>query len=1163
MSVSSLPEWKQLLLERKRRDEEAREKREKQEEQKLANMPAWKRGIIQRRKAKQDSPGEACPIEARSPSDGLSDTDSSVTVNLGSDVSSSPDPGMWLDGDSKYGSQVSLETIVPVNENPFIKIQKRKGRDVELCSPKSYDGEAGRGRDFGMKMEKFRDLSEGRDKEHCSKPADVNRSRSVPKEKDRNQKRQDKDFLKVKKEEECRDSDSTSSAFSPCLRTIRADNIIIIEQERKCNEERKGRWKELERSDEDVQGKRALKMDLKEILAGGGSVTEIRASEVLIIKPPEAKSKEDVEKFDGKREGRELRADMSWLKEKSKEFVKEKERPWGQATMIKEEKKDNSDDSVFVERGGRVSQLLSKFGEHRKPPSRSKSSESLIPQQNLTDDAEDEEREGRRSTQLKGVPKRSFSFSDRVFSNRENGYEEEIRTRERICSEKAHWTEVASLGRDNAAKIKMGCARLLEKDRIGRYRHWQTKEKQSRNYLDGDEGFTIASVKNVEGISFAKRVPIRQEGRAREKNIYGVEKGVKFEGQNYECKIQATNQRDASYRHESTSRESSSLLCTVQDSSHRESSSGTRATSSQQNDERFSDNKVLSIEKREKTSSIVSGSLDAKPSPLTPTLGAHPAPLEIQIPRTVFYVAEEMLDKKTASAVQDWDSSKDGENVESLKAGKPISRVESLKEKIRLQQTEITKQKEAKEEEQLKEAVVCETVAATTMAEAEIEQEVDSQTVQSAAEVEKEVAPPASEPDNDVTEEVSVARGSPQLPDSKSDVEEVDSCGETDTESTKPESDEEQENAENDQVNSSEDILEDYKQFSEEDLKELSGNFESEESVSPSPPDSNSLEAMSRIYNLETVGSRSGLCLRDRNAEISPVHLIKIKPLSSQQHGEGIQSIQRQIENFKLKEQEANKAQLGSNSKVTAKGNILKEEDTTDKQDTVLSPHMSPKRVNSPDQSIEINASILRSQSPENALKILDLAPTPVSSPCSPSPAQSPNNSPAPSPTPTKLFTIKSASGGQVKRGATITITPKKPQGQGSSPVATSASPTLNTSANEPSKKKYPTVEEIEVIGGYLNLDKSCLVKNKGTSKKVKVCFSEERLEQLCEYPSETSMWAGSPYPLDLDWTDPDLDQDEEVHMETISIPKSTRSIGTATGRGLRVGHQLLKKHSV
>uniref|UniRef100_A0A669DSH0 Phostensin/Taperin PP1-binding domain-containing protein n=1 Tax=Oreochromis niloticus TaxID=8128 RepID=A0A669DSH0_ORENI len=141
MSVSSLPEWKQLLLEKKRREEEERERREKEEEEKFASMPAWKRGIIQRRKAKQDF----------------------ITVNL---------------GNPKPVSQVSVETIVPVHENPFILTQSawRKSRDGETgnepevkerdkLSPRSQDGELGRGRDIELKKERFRDLSEGREKD--------------------------------------------------------------------------------------------------------------------------------------------------------------------------------------------------------------------------------------------------------------------------------------------------------------------------------------------------------------------------------------------------------------------------------------------------------------------------------------------------------------------------------------------------------------------------------------------------------------------------------------------------------------------------------------------------------------------------------------------------------------------------------------------------------------------------------------------------------------------------------------------------------------------------------------------------------------------------------------------------------------------------------------
>uniref|UniRef100_A0A8C5GDB3 Phostensin n=1 Tax=Gouania willdenowi TaxID=441366 RepID=A0A8C5GDB3_GOUWI len=153
MSVTLLPEWKQLLLERKRREEEERGRREKEEEEKFANMPAWKRGIIQRRKAK-------------SPTEGLSDTDSSVTANLGSEPSLSPDPGIWLDTESKVANQVSLETIVPVHENPFIRTQCvwRKGRDGEggnelevkereKWTPRIQDGDMDRGHDVEQKLD--------------------------------------------------------------------------------------------------------------------------------------------------------------------------------------------------------------------------------------------------------------------------------------------------------------------------------------------------------------------------------------------------------------------------------------------------------------------------------------------------------------------------------------------------------------------------------------------------------------------------------------------------------------------------------------------------------------------------------------------------------------------------------------------------------------------------------------------------------------------------------------------------------------------------------------------------------------------------------------------------------------------------------------------------
>ncbi|CAH1787143.1 unnamed protein product [Owenia fusiformis] len=48
--MSSIPQWKQALLERRRRQDEEARKRHKQELQKLSHMPAWKRDLILKRK---------------------------------------------------------------------------------------------------------------------------------------------------------------------------------------------------------------------------------------------------------------------------------------------------------------------------------------------------------------------------------------------------------------------------------------------------------------------------------------------------------------------------------------------------------------------------------------------------------------------------------------------------------------------------------------------------------------------------------------------------------------------------------------------------------------------------------------------------------------------------------------------------------------------------------------------------------------------------------------------------------------------------------------------------------------------------------------------------------------------------------------------------------
>lgn len=1314
MSVSSLPEWKQLLLEKKRREEEERERREKEEEEKFASMPAWKRGIIQRRKAKQESLGDrererdGCllQVDVRSVLDGLSDTESSVTINLGSDLSFSPDPGQWLDADPKPVSQVSVETIVPLHENPFILTQStwRKGRDAEVgnepevkerdkLSPRSQDGDLGRGRDIELKKERFRDRSEGREKDRSrdrSQGRDRENSREVC-EKDKSQLKElikdavrEQEFLKVKKDTEEKETPSPSSSLSPnvpCLRTIRADNIIIIEQDRKGSDERRGRWREAEREklEEDHQGKKGVKMDLREILAGGGSVTEIRASEVLIIKPsacPEERSaggagREDGEmkgSMDARREsiGRELRTDMSWLREK--------ERPWGQATVInKDNRKDSLDDNVFVERGGRVSQLLSKFGEHPKPPSRSKSSDNFLDpgRRKYSGDQDEQHFEERKAdgknTLLKGVPKRSFSFSDRVICAKENGigggevfYERKMH--ERIYSERsvATWVDVAGSGKE----VKVGCARLLEKDRFAKHRI-KAEDEVRRNEVevriqlkkveavdkraaekvgdaDGDVGFTVASVRNTEGISFARRVPIRQDGKARaDREVMrlsseNVDKDSEAGG---ETEAKACEKTDSSRegglestseashapaaeshcRHDSAFTESSSLDSAIPDRALHKAAewSGARPQGPYLTQSLLSphtEDLISKIEKivdassygnergeralkaaheitKEEAQAGGSENLIHDLTPRSPKrsapIGIPPGPLEIQIPRTVFYVAEEMVEKKKTGGQcgkgQDWEGGRGVERRDSWRIGKPLSRIESLREKIRQRELEKQRQSEASEAAEISDTQAVGDRYEERGAEVEKQWEAAGHVQRRPSETEQEeAAAQTSVTAFDVTQEVGVLKTCPQLPvsvplsqavrreevtskcttaaadatseglqtsededDPLKHVEAQRRCHGARHESTEEEQEEEEEEEGTD--------------FSEEEVEEYTSVLDSAQSLSSSPPLPNSLAAMSRIYNLETVGSRSGLYLRERTVDISSsVHLVKVKPIiSNSQQGDskvlagddicGVQKIQQQIEQFQLKEQEALKSPSNTSLKdreakgqYSPRGVLRQQEKNYDRnqlikedlkahriKDDVKSqekdqetpdpnPKVSPHRVCSPTpqgkQTVTITPPYLRSQSPENSPRATDCTPTPASSPSSLSPAQSPSASPSPTAMPA-LFSIRSASGGQVKRGTTMTITPKKPNtggavGSTARPVASASTPaktaaqqtqTAPTStksssplqaqpaptAAEPVKKKYPTVEEIEVIGGYQNLEKSCLVKNRGTPKRV------------------------------------------------------------------------------
>ncbi|RVE65516.1 hypothetical protein OJAV_G00117180 [Oryzias javanicus] len=109
----------------------------------------------------------------------------------------------------------------------------------------------------------------------------------------------------------------------------------------------------------------------------------------------------------------------------------------------------------------------------------------------------------------------------------------------------------------------------------------------------------------------------------------------------------------------------------------------------------------------------------------------------------------------------------------------------------------------------------------------------------------------------------------------------------------------------------------------------------------------------------------------------------------------------------------------------------------------------------------------------------------------------------------------------QRKKGNTFTVVPKRraePGAQPGSPETQQEAPREAPPGSTPPqapyaqlgtllKKRYPAVEDIQVIGGYLSLPKSCLSKTGSIGKKLKISFNESSLHSTYEYPSESSVW--------------------------------------------------------
>ncbi|XP_049987687.1 phostensin [Alexandromys fortis] len=169
----------------------------------------------------------------------------------------------------------------------------------------------------------------------------------------------------------------------------------------------------------------------------------------------------------------------------------------------------------------------------------------------------------------------------------------------------------------------------------------------------------------------------------------------------------------------------------------------------------------------------------------------------------------------------------------------------------------------------------------------------------------------------------------------------------------------------------------------------------------------------------------------------------------------------------------------------------------------------------------------------------------PTTAPLSPPPPAPTAPQPPGDPLMSRLFYgVKAGPGvGAPRRsGHTFTVNPRRCVPPASpAPPATPA--TADAAGPGSGKKRYPTAEEILVLGGYLRLSRSCLVKGSPERhhKQLKISFSETALETTYQYPSESSVLEdlgpepetpSAPTPLASQPDDDDEEEEEELLLQ-------------------------------
>ncbi|XP_028274152.1 taperin [Parambassis ranga] len=165
----------------------------------------------------------------------------------------------------------------------------------------------------------------------------------------------------------------------------------------------------------------------------------------------------------------------------------------------------------------------------------------------------------------------------------------------------------------------------------------------------------------------------------------------------------------------------------------------------------------------------------------------------------------------------------------------------------------------------------------------------------------------------------------------------------------------------------------------------------------------------------------------------------------------------------------------------------------------------------------------------------------------------------------------------QRRKGNTFTVVPKRrvepdaqpsspePQQEASSEAAPGSTPPQAPYAQLGTllKKRYPAAEEIEVIGGYLSLEKSCLSKTGSTGKKLKISFNESSLQSTYEYPSESSAWDSGEEDEEEKQDGKPMADEQPSMVGRIHIPRASLTGSPALSNNSNDLSSYIPKHSV